>query len=63
LSVAAFAWAGAIVWDQALWMMALATVGGWSGASLAKRLPSPVVRQLVIATGLVMSAVFFGRLG
>jgi uncharacterized membrane protein YfcA len=63
LSVAAFAWAGAIVWDQALWMMALATVGGWSGARLAKRLPSPVVRQLVIATGLVMSAVFFGRLG
>ncbi len=62
LSVAAFAWAGAIVWDQALWMMALATLGGWSGARLAKRLPSQVVRQLVIGTGLTMSAVFFSRL-
>lgn len=63
LSVAAFAWAGAIVWHQALWMMALATLGGWSGARLAKRLPARWVRWLVIATGLVMSTVFFSRQG
>jgi uncharacterized membrane protein YfcA len=63
LSVAAFAWAGAIVWDQALWMMLLATAGGWSGARLAKRLPTQGVRKLVIGTGLIMSAVFFSRLG
>ena len=63
LSVAAFAWAGAIVWDQALWMMLLATAGGWSGARLAKRLPTQGVRKLVIGTGLLMSAVFFSRLG
>jgi uncharacterized membrane protein YfcA len=63
LSVAAFAWAGAIVWDQALWMMLLATAGGWSGARLAKRLPTQGVRKLVIGTGLIMSAVFFNRLG
>jgi uncharacterized membrane protein YfcA len=62
LSVAAFAWAGAIVWDQALWMMLLATAGGWSGARLAKRLPTQGVRKLVIGTGLLMSAVFFSRL-
>jgi uncharacterized membrane protein YfcA len=61
LSVAAFAWAGAIVWDQALWMMMLATCGGWAGARLAKRLPSRWVRWLVIGTGLLMSAVFFSR--
>jgi uncharacterized protein len=61
LSVAAFAWAGAIVWHQALWMMALATLGGWSGARLAKRLPARWVRGLVIATGLAMSVVFFSR--
>jgi uncharacterized protein len=63
LSVAAFAWAGAIVWDQALWMMLLATTGGWAGARLAKRLPAQWVRGLVIGTGLLMSAVFFSRLG
>jgi uncharacterized membrane protein YfcA len=61
LSVAAFAWAGAIVWDQALWMMALATAGGWSGARLAQRLPTRWIRVLVIVTGLVMSGVFFSR--
>lgn len=62
LSVAAFAAAGAIVWPQALWMMLWATVGGWAGARLARRLPVHWVRALVIATGLVMSAVFFSRL-
>ena len=61
LSVLAFAVAGAIVWPQALWMMALATLGGWLGAKLAKRLPVQWVRWLVIATGLVMSVVFFSR--
>lgn len=62
LSVLAFALAGAIVWPQALWMMVLATAGGWAGARLAKRLPGAWVRRLVIVTGLVMSAVFFSRL-
>jgi uncharacterized protein len=62
LSVLAFALAGAIVWPQAIWMMVLATAGGWVGARLAKRLPVRWVRWLVIATGLVMSAVFFSRI-
>jgi len=61
LSVLAFALAGAIVWPQAIWMMVLATAGGWAGARLAKRMPIQWVRWLVIATGLVMSAVFFQR--
>ena len=62
LSVLAFALAGAIVWPQAIWMMVLATAGGWVGARWAKRLPVRWVRWLVIATGLVMSAVFFSRM-
>ena len=62
LSVLAFALAGAIVWPQAIWMMVLATAGGWVGACLAKRLPVRWVRWLVITTGLVMSAVFFSRI-
>lgn len=61
LSVLAFAAAGAIVWSQAVWMMAWAMVGGWAGAHLARRLPALWVRWLVIATGLVMSALFFSR--
>ena len=61
LSVLAFALAGAIVWPQAIWMMVLATAGGWVGARLAKRLPTQWVRWMVIATGLAMSVVFFQR--
>ena len=61
LSVAAFALAGAIVWPQAIWMMALATIGGWLGARWAKRLPMAYVRALVLLTGVVMTVVFFVR--
>lgn len=61
LSVAAFAWAGAIVWTQGVWMMAWATLGGFLGARLARRLPATVVRTLVIATGLVMFVWFLIR--
>jgi uncharacterized membrane protein YfcA len=61
LSVAAFAWAGAVVWPQALWMAALATLGGYLGGRLARRLPAAAVRVGVIATGVVMTVVFFAR--
>ena len=61
LSVVAFALAGAIVWPQAVWMMACATLGGVAGARLAKRLPASWVRVLVIVTGVTMSLLFFQR--
>lgn len=63
LSVAAFAWAGVIVWPEAVLMMAAATAGGMAGARLARRLPVAWVRAIVILTGLVMSAAFFSRTG
>jgi uncharacterized membrane protein YfcA len=63
LSVAAFAWAGAIVWREAALMMVAATLGGIAGARLARRMPVQWVRAIVIATGLVMSTVFFLRTG
>lgn len=61
VSVIAFAWGGAIVWRQALLMAVFATLGGFAGARLARRLPVGVVRAIVIVTGLVMSALFFAR--
>ncbi len=63
VSVIAFAIGGAIVWPQGLLMAVFATIGGFAGARLAKRLPVRVVRAIVIVTGLVMSALFFGRTG
>ena len=61
LSVAAFAWAGAIAWPQAVVMMAAATLGGFAGARLARRLPAAGVRAVVVVTGLVMAGAFFLR--
>jgi uncharacterized membrane protein YfcA len=61
VSVAAFVWAGIVVWPQALVMMAAAAAGGFFGARLARRLPAAWVRGAVVATGLVMAAVFFRR--
>jgi hypothetical protein len=61
LSVVAFAWAGAVHWPQALLMMVAATLGGFLGARLAKALPVPVVRAIVVVTGLVMTVVFLLR--
>jgi uncharacterized membrane protein YfcA len=60
-SVAAFIWAGIVVWPQALAMMAAAAAGGFLGARMARRLPASWVRGSVVATGLVMAAVFFRR--
>ena len=61
LSVAAFVLAGAIAWREGVLMMVAATAGGYVGARWSKRLPVAWVRRGVIATGLVMSAVFFSR--
>ncbi len=63
LSVAAFVLAGAIAWRPGVLMMLAATAGGFYGARWSKRLPVQWVRWGVIATGLVMSAVFFARQG
>ena len=62
LSVMIFAAAGLVVWPQAIAMMAAATVGGYAGAPLARRLPKPVVRAVIGLIGFGMSALFFWRL-
>jgi uncharacterized membrane protein YfcA len=63
VSVIAFAIGGAIVWQQALLMAVFATLGGFAGARLARRLPVAAVRAIVILTGLVMAGLFFARAG
>ena len=63
VSVIAFAIGGAIVWQQALLMAVFATLGGFAGARLARRLPVVWVRAMVIVTGLVMAGLFFARTG
>ncbi|MGO3743521.1 sulfite exporter TauE/SafE family protein [Kerstersia sp.] len=50
---------GAIVWLPALWMAVGATLGGYIGGSLLRRLSPKFVRRCIVLTGLAMSAAFF----
>ncbi|MBS0607969.1 MAG: sulfite exporter TauE/SafE family protein [Comamonadaceae bacterium] len=61
ISVAIYAAGGIVQWPQALVMMVAATLGGYGGARLARRLPAPVLRWGIVATGLVMAGLFFWK--
>ena len=61
ISVATFAIAGLVEWRQAVVMMVAATLGGYLGAPLARRMPARMLRLLIACIGLGMSAVFFLR--
>jgi uncharacterized membrane protein YfcA len=61
VSVATFAVAGLVAWPEAVVMMVASTAGGYLGAPLARALPRTVVRGIVIAVGVIMSAIFFAR--
>jgi hypothetical protein len=53
--------AGAVSWRHALPTLAGAILGGVLGGRLAGRLPAPLLRGIVLATGTVLTAVFFWR--
>jgi uncharacterized membrane protein YfcA len=61
VAVIAFIVAGAIVWPQALLMMVGATLGGYSAAHYAQKVPQSWVRAFVILVGCGMTAYFFVR--
>jgi uncharacterized membrane protein YfcA len=52
---------GQVVWRFCLAAMVAAAIGGYASASLARRVPQPVLRALVVAIGLSMAAWFFVR--
>jgi len=60
-SVVTFALAGIIYFREAAVMMIAATIGGYAGARLARRLPVQTVRAIVIAVGLGMTVAFLLR--
>jgi len=59
IAMITFIVAKAVVWPQAILMIAGAIVGGYGGAWYAQKLDQKVVRYLVIAIGAGMSAYFF----
>jgi uncharacterized membrane protein YfcA len=62
VSVAMFVWFDKVNWNLAIPMVISSIIGGYVGASVARRLDKNVVRYLVVAIGLVLSTYYFGRI-
>ena len=60
-AVICFALAGNVRWRETLAVMAGGVVGGYLGARLAKQLPAPAVRALILTVTVVTTAAFFWR--
>ncbi|AGA35144.1 putative permease [Thioalkalivibrio nitratireducens DSM 14787] len=59
IAVSVYAVGGIIDW-AAVWPMALgATAGGLAGAGVGRRLPPPVLRNLIVAVGAITTLLFF----
>ncbi|WP_169545424.1 sulfite exporter TauE/SafE family protein [Sneathiella aquimaris] len=58
-SIVTFTIAGIINWDWALIMMISATVGGYVGALLARKLSKEMVRRIIVVVGILMAIAFF----
>jgi uncharacterized membrane protein YfcA len=52
---------GQVVWHYCLLAMVTCAIGGYTSASLARRIPQPVLRGTVVFIGLSMAAWFFWR--
>jgi uncharacterized membrane protein YfcA len=61
IAVVIFSVSGKVVWPYCLLAMFVCAIGGYSSARLARRIPQPVLRGLVICIGLFMAAWFFWR--
>ena len=59
IAVVIYAVGGIVEWKQALIMMVAATLGGYLGARVARKIPAHVLRWGIVATGLVMAGLFF----
>ena len=62
VAVAIFVSQGIVVWPATLAMMAGAALGGFTGARIARRLPQPVFRDLVIGVGSLLTLWYFLKL-
>jgi uncharacterized membrane protein YfcA len=61
VAAATFVIAGAISWPHTLVMLVTALIGGYAGASLARRLPARWLKRLVIAVGTALTLIYFAK--
>lgn len=59
VTVLTFVIAGAVSWPYTLIMLATATLGGYGGASIARKIPARWLRRFIIAIGVVLTAFYF----
>ena len=59
VAVATFVIAGAVSWPHTLVMLVTATVGGFVGAVLARRIPALWLRRGIIVIGALLSVYYF----
>ena len=62
VSVILFIWYGKVNWNLAWPMIISAIIGGYVGASVARRLDKNLVRYSVVAIGLMLSGYYFLRI-
>lgn len=60
-AVFAFVLAGVVRWPETLAVLAGALVGGYGGAMLARRIPAPWLRRVVVVMGLLLSVYYAGK--
>ncbi len=59
IAVVVFVISGSVDWKLGVPMMISASIGGWLGATLARRLDRAVVRRIVIGMGIVLTTWYF----
>lgn len=59
IAVVIYAVGGIVQWKQAIIMMVAATLGGYLGVRVARKIPAHILRWGIVATGLVMAVLFF----
>ena len=61
MAIAIFVFDAQVVWRYCLVAMITCAIGGYTSASLARRVPQPLLRLLVVLIGLSMAAWFFWK--
>jgi len=61
VTVTTFVIAGAVSWPHTALMLVTATVGGYAGAAVARKIPALWLRRFIIATGLILTVFYFQK--
>ncbi|MHB1375054.1 MAG: TSUP family transporter, partial [Thauera sp.] len=61
VAVGTFVIANAVSWPHTVVMLVTATIGGYWGAAMARKLPAVWLRRFIIAVGSLLTVYYFGK--